>query len=204
MSYPEFVRIAARESLRVYDHGIEVGNHSYNYNIDPGLRKEVFFSVRGTDDLMDMFSNIFVFGKNFGSGNRVHKGFYNAAEEILEAAIRKILELNKDGYYIYFCGHSMGGSIADLIRVILIERYGFDKNRLMSITFGQARVWRRSGPNIGDCLRVWHDDDPIVRIPYFLYSHRNTMNIKLENEGWFSFSDHKMKSYYFAIMGSDL
>ena len=115
-----------------------IGNYNYNYNLNLTIddndhvaycvgKKEVNYNgepyilycvpVKGTSGNAEWFSNF-----NLGTGAN-HKGFYKAANEVLDNLYDMF---NNDGYdanrrIIWLSGHSRGAAVANIIGGVLSE-----------------------------------------------------------------------------------
>ena len=143
---------------------------------------EIFFVVRGTDDLADWKSNFRFIGRSDWCGMSVHKGFAEGSESLLPNTMRVL-----DKYpvrRITFAGHSRGGAIALLLA--LYANRQFNTTRFRCITFGQPRV--STGRQIAlsrrdmEYIRVQNGSDAVCRYPKIGYSHDGTC-VYLSNDG---------------------
>lgn len=97
---------------------------------------------------------------------RVHRGFWNAAAQILEDGRTRIRD-NKDKQ-IYFIGHSLGGAIAQLL---MMQVYDGMAPRMYPyvFTYGAPKVannWGNQGVYRRSYIRKWYiSEDPIPRLP---------------------------------------
>eukprot|EP00796_Vickermania_ingenoplastis_P004327 gene4327-3141_t len=109
---------------------------------------------------------------------QVHAGFAQEADEVFLPIIN-LLHAIRGGYHIVFCGHSLGGAIAFLLTLKLLEAYESDGMvtgplPISCVTFGAPIVGSRE---LYECVqeRGWskcfqnvvHYGDPVPSLPLF-------------------------------------
>ena len=86
-------------------------------------QKTIYVSFRGTFDKNDVRSDFDFFVEDQFNG-KVHKGFWQKASLVpIEPFIEMIINNDNDDKNIIFCGHSMGGAIAQLITLRIMEYF---------------------------------------------------------------------------------
>lgn len=95
------------------------------YVIKSRLTKDLIIAFRGTDEFVDWLTNIQILtGK---------KRQFETAKRLLEQILAQYAD-----YFIYFCGHSLGGALA---QEMYLYFYSFTKLHLMrAVTFNSAGV----------------------------------------------------------------
>jgi triacylglycerol lipase len=104
----------------------------------------------------------------------VHRGFWEAASEVMDDIKYTLRNIDKD-QRIIATGHSLGGALANLCAVLL-DRDGHD---VRLVTFGAPRVFGAADAKIhgaklhGRAFRVVNNNDVVTRVPprVFGYSH---------------------------------
>ncbi|XP_028794720.1 phospholipase A1 PLIP1, chloroplastic [Neltuma alba] len=121
------------------------------------------FVIQGSDSLASWQANLFFEPAKFEDTNGlVHRGIYEAAKGIYEQFMPEIMEhLRKHGdrAKLQFTGHSLGGSLALLVHLMLLTRKVVSPSTLRPVvTFGSPFVFC-GGRNILDELGL---DDSII------------------------------------------
>jgi len=186
----------------------------------------VYVTFRGTEfgklnDLKTIANSEF---ERAGPGlPQMHAGFLKAFASIKGQLIREINNYNPR--YIYFCGHSMGGALAQMAHYILHQqdyRLNVDWSRMYSITFGSPRFmgqWRPPTYMAYRTLRIVNGTDPVPNLPlrFTGYKHIGDELLMtpfgvLYNPGTFRrliyskfnfFSSHYLENYRHSIINSD-
>ncbi|CAA2968651.1 uncharacterized protein LOC111381087 isoform X2 [Olea europaea var. sylvestris] len=104
------------------------------------------FVIQGSDTLASWQANLFFEPTKFeGTDVPVHRGIYEAAKGIYEQFMPEIMQhLNKFGERakLQFTGHSLGGSLALLVNLILLTRKVVKPSALLPVvTFGSPFVF---------------------------------------------------------------
>ena len=98
----------------------------------------VIFAFPGTNDTYDMLTNVNIRPVSFGSGSgSAHGGFVSRLDRYYSALKSRIYELLDDGKNILFTGHSLGGAVASLATLRLLDEGRWGPSRVRAITFGQ-------------------------------------------------------------------
>ena len=167
--------------------------------------KALNFSVRGTDDLQDVFKDISIYPKKVKGVGYACAGVVDGAEKILGYALPQFLNASQNGFKITLSGHSYGGSIVQVMQQILRLKHGIATT---CITFGSPRVWFPFADTMGKHLRVQIETDPITFLPFItghlfkIYQHRASEHIELKKEGWWmKAEDHYLTTYQAIIEG---
>lgn len=166
--------------------------------------KTIVLSLRGTHSVKDALVDIaveLVAYKNCDKC-RIHKGFsislahtWSAISETLFNA----LSFHTD-YQLMVMGHSLGGAVALLLTLKLVELNWIDIDNLHCITMGQPIIGNsffatyvnerfllntKFPFETGKLLRVTHKNDPIVRLPsfmnYFVHSKNEVFINDMDN-----------------------
>jgi len=153
-------------------------------------RKEnkLYLAIRGTDELRDWMSNIFVKKCIWDKEIKIHSGFFIAFTR-MSGELSHLIHYYGDVDQIYCTGHSRGGALAEIAALF------FFKNNVKSITFGAPRIGNKqylekikeNGNSVSFALK----GDIITKLP-FLYPKTNSILLK----GAKLFS-HNMKHYFF-------
>ena len=124
--------------------------------------KTQFITVRGTANKKNLQEDLEIAVREDRSlAIPVHSGF-DADARAVYSDVRNYL---KPGYKTYIAGHSLGGAVAALLALYLIEdKYDVEK----VITFGQPRFTTKSAvPRLADLplIRVVDENDVIPLVP---------------------------------------
>lgn len=129
----------------------------------PHLFKIPFIS----SDLLDDFNAIPITYEDEGGKAKVHKGFYQATEELWPKIIGDIRQVKSENKPLYVTGHSLGGSMA----VIAAAKEDFTK----VFTFGMPATGKyldKVIPTSCEHIRYVNGKDPVTKIvPKFLFKH---------------------------------
>ena len=148
-----------------------------------------FITVRGTDDRTNLFEDIdFSERKDRKINIPVHTGF----DRIARAIYADVKPYLKPGYKTYVTGHSLGGAVAALLSIYLIED-GVAVKRV--VTFGQPRFTTAAGAKRLSFLpltRVVDENDVVPMLPpsflrdeiYGPYDHTGPEVILLEAQNF--------------------
>ena len=109
--------------------------------IDMHSRDTIFFAFRGTNTTEDLMANINV-QPHFKFGGQLHSGFWNRATEV---DIADIMEAVRTGRHVVITGHSLGGAVAQLVMLRVLEEQAVYSNNLPGgqvtcISFGAPLV----------------------------------------------------------------
>lgn len=123
---------------------------------------EQVIALRGTASVDDVIIDArFVFVKDENLGINVHKGFDNAAREILKE-IRPSLDKTLP---VYVTGHSLGGAVAVVVGMYL-QKEGYNLKQIF--TYGQPKVTDRRGAKLYQSLpliRFTNEKDIVPLVP---------------------------------------
>lgn len=125
---------------------------------ESGTRYIVF---EATDDWTDLLTHLQLWPAQIG-GAWAHAGFVRAYRSIRDWVWRKAMGADSMGMDVVFCGHSLGGALAQ------IASWDFPKHSRV-ITTGCPRVWFGQEPPL-DCARFETPNDPIPHLPPFYKS----------------------------------
>ncbi|KAH6655776.1 Alpha/Beta hydrolase protein [Truncatella angustata] len=144
----------------------------------------IVIAVRGSSDLHNWITNLRFLqtGCYWGSDCRVHEGFQQAYQDILNdnfyESLRQAIE-DYPSYNITVTGHSLGGAVATLLGVYAREEFP-DVGAIDIYTYGSPRVgnlplltYVHNQPG-GREYRLTHFDDVFPRLPpmsYLGYAH---------------------------------
>jgi len=107
-------------------------------NVD-SLEKILYVSFRGTESNEDWLDNLDIkHVSNVGYQGTFHSGFYKRANLINLDDINKVVYLNKVEKII-FCGHSLGGAVASIVYLLMLNSRG-NKKEIFNITFGAPYI----------------------------------------------------------------
>lgn len=160
----------------------EVGDMRYGIFEEDESR---YLVIPGTRNAKNLLRDIWVRPTRTERGNWVHKGFHSAFEKLANVCANQVTANT------IAIGHSLGGDTAELFG----EALGCDV-----ITFGCARLFLRLMPTPGhfNHLRIVCDDDPVTKIPWFMFRHRpndTIMNLPDRDGQNLDFEDHGMEIY---------
>lgn len=144
--------------------------------------QDIIVGVRGTSNIRNWITDLRYLQAScaYGSDCRAHKGFMDAAQDIIEDnlydAVRSALK-DYPGSNITVTGHSLGGAVATLLGVYIRE--SFPKRTVNIYTYGAPRVGNMAFMNYihnqdGYTYRITHYDDVVPRLPpmsYLGYGH---------------------------------
>ena len=141
---------------------------------------------------------------------KVHSGFLNQYYKVCYQL--KHESINKND--IIVCGHSLGGALATLCSLHLINE--FPEKKIRCYTFGSPRVGNRKFKKLFDSLfinrtfRFVYNNDTVCKVPLSImkYYHVKAKFILNKGKGFKTFfrkitgttSDHYPDKYYNAIM----
>ena len=160
----------------------------------------IIASFRGTNEILDWLDNLNFLHVELPIG-RVHKGFYDGLRDIWSPMEETIAQYRDNGQSLWITGHSLGGALAALAAVDLVEK---DKFFNGVYTFGQPRCCDRSVSRIMNIevkpkiFRFHHQNDIVPRIPQRLmgYSHLGTFiyidkdkKLSANPNLWYQFTD---------------
>lgn len=142
-------------------------------------RREIVFSVRGSNNIRNWISNIAFAWSDcpFVSDCKVHTGFQAAWNELsggVRDAVSSTLAANP-GYRVVATGHSLGGAVATLGAVYMrhsgieVDVYSYGSPRVGNDKFANFVTSQRAGE-----FRVTHTDDPVPRLPPIVFGYRHT------------------------------
>ncbi|KAL1914636.1 uncharacterized protein VTP21DRAFT_8047 [Calcarisporiella thermophila] len=110
-------------------------------------RKAIVISLRGTlsasNLVVDMRMDLVPYPNPASMGARVHKGGLKASQIFSKSITPQICELLRSNpdYEVEILGHSLGGGLALLLALNLIESVeDLDKNKMVVVTVGEPRV----------------------------------------------------------------
>ncbi len=162
--------------------------------------KIVIVAFRGTDEVSDWLDNISISLVPLSIG-RVHRGFYRALQTVWSGMLETIDQFQDRGQSLWLTGHSLGGALATLAAVDLVEQ---DKPFYGVYTYGQPRCCDRVLARTFNVeaknrfFRFQNNNDIVSRVPQRAmgYSHVGTfmyidVNQKLHTDlhWWFQFTD---------------
>ncbi|CDK26280.1 unnamed protein product [Kuraishia capsulata CBS 1993] len=133
------------DSDAILDHSMLVSG----YIAVDNLTRSIYVSLRGTKSFTDTLSDIEITQMTFANpGNhlskcvncKVHAGFYMTYRNTVGRIDPVLSDLIKlyPAYQVLFLGHSLGGAVAMLLPIHLIETQGFKNFRV--VTYGQPIV----------------------------------------------------------------
>ena len=161
------------------------------------VHKELYFCVRGSDDLEDWLRNASLLPAHIPRVGFAHGGFKNGAEIIAKLTYGIFTHASKVNYKIVLCGHSYGGAVVQIMQQLLLKNFGISAD---CITFGSPRVWCPFAKVLGYHTRVYADSDPITKLPFLghllgVYGHRETESFEIDSKSLLSIDDHSIKNY---------
>ncbi len=186
-----------------------------------GSEKIILVAFRGTEPtkVKDLFTDAKLF-KAPGPAGRVHFGFLQALEEIMEGVHWKIQEfkkifierlgddLDKPPPSLWFTGHSLGAGLATLaVAKLRIEKDHLEEPVHGLFTFGSPRVGDKEfaekfSANFEDhTYRFVHNNDVVTRVPLRAHSYRHVgrfwyLSVKgdlLNDPGWWKLKLDRVK-----------
>ena len=195
--------------------------------------QNVVVAIRGTDDIEDWKSNV-DFTKISRLGSKVHKGFWEGMQGILDPILTAIRRLDYQGKTLWLTGHSRGGGLATLLAQQLYKKFSTSDPDLVPknvFTFGAPRVGNlefyyryklRTHPH--KTVVFINESDPVPNIPPrdFDFTHVNHQELLLKNRvrnkvdvdnptlpvlfdrGFPDFGDHSIADGYIANIEGNL
>lgn len=137
-----------------------------------------FVVFPGTASFQDGLTDLRFIKNTWPLAGRVHAGFRDAFFSV-QSELSNALH---DAKNTIVTGHSLGGALATLTAHWLGERvtacYTFGSPRVGDFTF--ARYYNAQLHD--QTFRVVNEDDPVTRVPFFLYRHVGT-RVFLHNDG---------------------
>jgi len=147
--------------------------------------KRYYIYVQGSRDKKDWFDNLRVlpifwpFVKKFEfMGFKFHFGHYQHAKRIYERELNYIFYYSQKGYKICFRGHSLGGSVANILAIMCLNNVdGFDV-----ITMGSNKsISRKTNKEIKkykDCfLQIRFKNDLVTYVVPFMKAPGNILQL---------------------------
>lgn len=136
----------------------------------------VYVTFRGTSSFSDILTDIDIRTIRIKDKIRVHEGFYNQFKSV-EIEITKRLIKNLDAKNIIFCGHSLGGALAQLAAAYYGEILDFAN--VVCHTFGSPRVGNKYfvewfSKHVDENIRIENNRDPVPMIPQMAYWQHTT------------------------------
>ncbi|RIB00085.1 Alpha/Beta hydrolase protein, partial [Gigaspora rosea] len=140
--------------------------------------KYIIVAYRGTmkTSIKNWYTDLIVHQTPYHSvrGAKVHRGFYNAFKKLQPKIVDDVIRLHhrNPNFRIGFMGHSLGGALAALSAIDLMEKLPYlAKNDLIFLaTFGQPRVGNEKfakyvDRNLKSITRTIIRGDPVPRLP---------------------------------------
>eukprot|EP01084_Bolivina_argentea_P008861 16563_1 len=142
------------------------------------IENQIVLSFRGTHNYEDWFKDLEYKQISYPNIDNayVHQGFYYAYNEIrdhgLITSIQKLLYKYPNCTNILITGHSLGGALAELCALDLIENQIINNTKLIIYTFGCPR-WANKDlalyfdnlPHISTNWRIVNKNDPVAIVP---------------------------------------
>ena len=181
-SLPENIEtLQLHKSFSIKDTELAIYNDTNNDTI--------YVVFRGTSDVEDVATDIKYYPEKY-MGTKIHKGFLKAYQYIEDAMIYDINNIvkNDSTVKIIFCGHSLGGAIAQIAfyTTLLTTKVRAYNDNIFCITEGSPKVFteryinERHDAFTSRAIRITSGDDivpslpprtPILRITRNSYSH---------------------------------
>ena len=175
--------------------------------------RDIIVSIAGTDDFKDVLADLNVFPKKVKDLGWVHRGIYNATNDLIAGVRSAILNLSENEPYvydIYFTGHSLGGAIAMMMPMILMDDQIIPKS---IYTFGAPKPGKGSFAEYfkvykRHCYQFVMKSDPVPRAPrsYFFWEHPGVITW-LENKAdrswgflWFGKANNHKSAVYHKVI----
>jgi len=152
---------------------------------------ELYIAFRGSYNADNWLANINIFPTWLSGVGGVHRGFMGASQSIIPFLDPIISHAKDHKFRIVFCGHSLGGAIAQIIGEIISKSY--PNVRIVSI--GSPKVFTRFAKVRAKHFRLIIDDDPIPKLMGFLFKHYEYALLERTTEGVISIADHSCKHY---------
>ena len=146
--------------------------------------EDLFIVFRGTESIKDAFIDVSIIMKRYPQHGRsllffkpkVHSGFLKAYLSVKEEIFNKVQELiiERNVRQIYVTGHSLGGALAVLTALDLVEE--LKPKSVYMMNFGGPKVgnrWyvRRYNKKVKQSFRVVNDEDVVPNLPPGSYKH---------------------------------
>jgi len=107
----------------------------------------IIVSFRGSENIQNWITNLSFIRTDYPncSGCSVHKGFYQAEQEVLPQIQAEVAKLNAahPSYSVVVTGHSLGAALATLTALDLAPTYG--ANRVKLYNYGCPRMFNQAG-----------------------------------------------------------
>ena len=143
-------------------------------------RRQVFLSIRGTKCLNDVLTDMQITSVPF-CGGYAHAGAAMEARDVWDECKDALLNNMPKDYELVICGHSLGGSIGVLIR-IMMEHYNVPHSfsRIRNFAFSSFPCFFSEEPVVlKDVTLVIHNNDII---PYLSVEYIRRLNQELSDE----------------------
>ncbi|OSX70331.1 hypothetical protein BU14_0785s0008 [Porphyra umbilicalis] len=140
-------------------------------------KNTLYVASRGTSSLLDVIAVVSIYLRQVADNSglpqpaRVHTGFLHAVSGQMHAVIAMI-EQDSRGLNVVFCGHSLGGAVAQLMGLAYAHarrRKGVSAYVSTVISFGSPRIGDADlGGHLArliDHRRLYVEGDPIAAVP---------------------------------------
>lgn len=152
---------------------------------------ELYIAFRGSDNRDNWSRNFKLVPTYISRLGFAHRGFMGAWKSI-EPYISPIIDHAKDNNFrIVFCGHSLGGAIAQIGCEVISRTYP----NCRVVTIGSPKVFGRFSRVKARHFRLVIDDDPVPKLMGLFYKHYEWALLERTTEGIISPSDHTCKHY---------
>jgi len=159
--------------------------------VDDEVTNTLYVVFRGSYNVKNWMRDFQFYPAYRSYAGYVHNGFADSVD-LLSPLVSELIDNMHKSQKIVFCGHSLGGSIAQLFGQKFLNL-----NPLV-VTIGSPRTYNRFSMTKKPAhIRIINNEDPVPKFLYFFYKHFQTELITIydKNNGWIDPLDHSSERY---------